>query len=83
MNKAMVIKKGTIKRIHVNQATLRANRKTGRKDPVFTVQLSNGPIKARKVEIDGPSDLVDRTEKPLKCGARIWIETKSQVVIWL
>lgn len=73
------IRKGLIKRIHVSQVNLRANRKDGGDRPVFTIQTSRGPVKARDVVIFGPSKLVSRPRKPLKCGARIWIETTEAV----
>lgn len=75
------IRKGLVKRIHVSQVNLRANRKDGKKRPCFTIQTSKGPIKARRVEILGGSSLV-QGEKPLSCGARIWIETWATVVYW-
>lgn len=72
------IKRNTVKRIHVVQANLRANRKDNGVRPVFTIQTSSGPVHAHRVEIAGPSVLVN-SEKPLKCGARIWIETRAEV----
>jgi hypothetical protein len=75
----MILHKGTIKRIHVNQHHLRANRKDGGKRPVITVQTSKGPVYADHVDIKGESSLVFRPEKPLSCGARIWIETRAEV----
>ena len=73
------VKKGLIKRIHINKQVIAANLKHGRDDPAITVQLSSGPLRARHVEIKGPSHLVTGA-KPLSCGARIWIETKAEIV---
>ncbi len=76
----MMIRKGLIKRIHVSQVNLRANRKNGNDAlPVFTIQTSKGPRYASHVDIDGPSKLVNSPNKPLSCGARIWIETHAEV----
>lgn len=75
----MIIRRGLIKRIHVSQVNLRANRKDAGDRPVFTVQLSSGPLHGSKVEIRGSSQLVCRPERPLSCGARIWIETRAEV----
>lgn len=72
------IRRGLVKRIHVSQVNMRANRKDGGSRPVFTIQTSKGPLYARHVEIVGASALVN-PEKPLKCGARIWIETRAEV----
>lgn len=75
----MTLPKNTIKRIHVNQHHLRANRKDGGNRPVLTIQTSKGPVYADHVDIKGASSLVFRPEKPLSCGARIWIETHARV----
>ena len=34
-----------------------------------------------EVEIHGPSRVIYSPDKPLSCGARVWIETKSEVDI--
>lgn len=65
----------------VNRNVLAANKKHGRDDPPLTVRTYKGSQLARRVRIDGPSDLVYSPEKPLHCGARVWIETQSQVEI--
>lgn len=72
------IRAGLVKRIHVSQVNLRANRKDGGRRPVFTIQTSRGPVYAASVEIHGPSNLVN-PEKPLKCGARVWVSTTAEV----
>ena len=68
-----------IKRIHVNQKNLRSNSKDDGNRPLITIQTSDGPLYADHVDILGPSALVARPDKPLSCGARIWIETRSLV----
>jgi hypothetical protein len=75
----MKIPSGTIKRIHVSQVNLRENRKDSGSRPLFTIQTSSGPIYASHVDVKGPSQLMGPPNKPLKCGARIWIETKAEV----
>lgn len=75
----MKIKEGNIKRIHVNQHVIKANRKKGENNPALTVKTSNSNVKAHEVEINGPSKVVYSPEKPLSCGARVWIETKAEV----
>ena len=72
------IRPGLIKRIHINKHVIRANLKNGTDDPAITVQLSSGPLRARNVDIKGPSRLVTG-KKPLSCGARIWLETRAEV----
>lgn len=73
------IESGTVKRIHVSQVNLRANRKDGGSRPLFTIQTSKGPLYASHVDIKGKSELIGSPDKPLKCGARIWIETRARV----
>lgn len=73
------LRAGLLKRIHVNQHAIRRNRKLGTQDPPITIKTSRQNIKAVDVEIDGPSRLVYSPEKPLSCGARLWIETRAEV----
>lgn len=74
------IRKGLIKRIHVDQHVIRANKRDGTSNPPITVQTSKGPIKASRVVVEGPSMFVYKPDEPLSCGARLWIETTAQVV---
>lgn len=67
--------------IHVNQRKIRSNVKTGAKDPVLTVKTYNSNIYAHEVMINGPSKVVYSPDKPLSCGARVWIETEYSVEI--
>ena len=67
------------KRIHINQHVIRANAKNGTNDPVITVKTYKENITAHRVEIEGPSSVVYSPDKPLNCGARVWIETDSRV----
>lgn len=71
----------TIKRIHVNKHVIAANAKHGRNDPAITVQTSKGSIPCRRVAWDGPSVMVHDAERPLKCGAKVWIETLAPLTI--
>ena len=67
------------KRIHINQHVIRANKKNGTTDPVITVKTSKRNVYADRVEIRGPSNVVYSPNKPLSCGARVWIETEAPV----
>jgi hypothetical protein len=77
-----------IKRIHVNQHVIKANRSTGAKDPVLTVKTYKNNYKVNRVEIMGSSVLACKPDSPLSCGAVLWIETDAPVrlddsaVIW-
>ena len=59
--------------------TIRFNKKHGTNDPVLTVKTSHSNRYAHQIEIMGPSKVIYRPEKPLSCGARVWIETDSEV----
>jgi len=69
------------KRIHINQHVIRANKKNGTNDPCITVKTSQQNVYAERVEIDGPSSVVYSPDKPLSCGARVWIETDAPVTL--
>ena len=67
------------KRIHINQHVIRANKKNGTNDPCITVKTSRQNIYANSVEIHGASTVIYSPDKPLSCGARVWIETDAPV----
>lgn len=67
--------------IHVNQHVIKANRKNGVENPVLTVKTYKENRYAHEVEVVGPSKVVYSPEKPLSCGAHVWIETQSEVII--
>lgn len=67
--------------IHVNQHVIRANNKSGERDPVLTVKTYKSNTYAHRVTINGPAEVVYSPDKPLSCGARVWIETEAEVTI--
>ena len=69
------------KRIHVNQHKIRSNKKHNLNEPVITVKTSKSNDYGHEVEILGPSKVIYSPEKPLSCGARVWIETEGEVKI--
>ena len=68
-----------LKRIHVNMHIIRRNHKTGEREPVLTVKTSKSNDYAHEVVINGPSKVVYSPDKPLSCGAKVWIETTAEV----
>jgi len=66
-------------KIHVNQHKIKSNNKTGAREPVITIKTWNSNDYASEVYVDGPCKILYRPEKPLQCGAKVWIETKSKV----
>jgi hypothetical protein len=67
--------------IHVNQHVIKSNRKTGAQDPVLTVKTYKSNTYAHEVSIDGPAKIVYSPDKPLSCGAHVWIETQAEVTV--
>ena len=65
--------------VHVNQHVVKKNTKTGSREPVLTVKTYKSNDYAHEVEIEGPSTIIYRPDKPLSCGARVWIETEGKV----
>lgn len=73
----------TFKIVHVNVNNVQRNtkKKIGERLPVCRVQLPNSTVYGWTVDIDGPSKMVYSPDKPLKCGAKLWIVTNSPVII--
>ena len=72
--------KPKLKRIHINQHHIRANNK-GDNKPVITVKCGKQNVYGNSVIINGES-MVVYPDKPLSCGARVWIETHAEVDIY-
>ena len=65
--------------IHVNKNVIAKNRDEGTNFPVLTVKRGGETTYAHEVNILGPSKIVHSPHKPLSCGARVWIETTSEI----
>jgi hypothetical protein len=68
--------------VHVNQHIIRRNKKTGSRDPVITVKTSDSNSYTHEVIIRDNSGqevarVVYRPDKPLSCGATVWVEVSS------
>ena len=72
-----------MKRIHVNQHVIRRNmkRQDGLYEPPITVKEGKANTYCYAVEVLGDSKVVYSPNKPLSCGAKVWIETDSPVVL--
>lgn len=66
--------------VHVNQHIIKMNRKSGETEPVLTCKTYKSNTYAHEVEIAGPSKIIYSPDKPLSCGAHVWIETESEVI---
>jgi len=67
--------------IHINKNIIQQNNKRGTKLPVCRVELDGKTWYGSKVDILGPSEMIYSPDKPRPSGARLWIETNSEVVI--
>ena len=65
--------------IHVNQHVIKSNKKNNENNPVLTIKTYKSNTYANCVHIDGPSVVKYSPEKPLSCGAHVWIETQAKV----
>lgn len=77
---------GAVKKtiIHVNQHVIKSNRKNGSTDPVLTVKTYNSNDYAHEAVIydeagNETARVVYRPDRPLSCGAHVWIETRNRV----
>jgi len=68
-----------IARIHVNQHVIKANAKYGENNPVFTIKQGGKNTYAFNVKVKGEMELVYSPDKPLSCGAKVWIETRGDI----
>ena len=60
---------------------IRYNKKHNAKRPVITVKMSKENVYGHRVKILGGSDVIYSPDKPLSCGARVWIETHSPIIV--
>lgn len=70
-----------IARIHVNQHRIRSNKKHGLTEPVISIKRGGRTITCNRVEVAGPCTVVYSPDKPLPCGARVWIETTAPLIV--
>ena len=76
--------KNKLKRIHVNQHVIRRNIKNkdeSAHEPCIGVEVA-GEHKEyyHRIKIDGPCEIITSINKPLRCGARVWIETEAEII---
>jgi hypothetical protein len=65
--------------IHINQHVIRKNNKTGEREPVITCKTYKDNTYCHEVTINGPCKVIYSPDKPLSCGAKVWIETTEEV----
>jgi len=72
--------------IHINQHRIRSNSKKGEMDAVITCKTYKSNSYGHEVLIFDDSGkvaakVVYSPDKPLSCGAKVWIETDNQIEI--
>lgn len=75
-----VLPAGCIKRIHVHQHRLAEARKGGANSP-WVIQYKGKPYYCTNWSASGELSGVNRMENPLSCGARLFLETTSEVTL--
>ena len=68
------------KYIHINQHKIKSNHKHNKREPVITVKTYNSNTYGHQVHILGECKVVYSPDKPLSCGAKVWIETEAEVI---
>ena len=70
--------------IHINQHIIKSNSKNGEYNPVITCKTYKSNDYAHEAIVYGQDGLeacriIYRPNKPLSCGAKVWIETTNKV----
>ena len=72
--------------IHINQHIIKSNSKNNTNDPVITCKTYKSNEYANSLEIKDKNNVtiakvIYSPDKPLSCGAKVWIETEATVVL--
>ena len=69
--------------IHVNQHIIRSNKKNNEENPVITIKKGSKNTYCKEVLVKGPSKVIysGNDTTILSCGARVVIETESEVEV--
>ncbi len=70
-----------ITRIHVNGQAIGRNKEGTVPEPVISVKSSQGNTSGYQVNINGPSWIIYRPQKPINGGAKVWVETYADVEV--
>ncbi len=70
--------------IHVNQHKIKSNKKHNQLEPVLTCKTYKTNDYAHEAVIYGQDGkeaarIIYSPDKPLSCGAKVWIETENEV----
>ena len=72
--------------IHINQHKIRSNHKSGKREPVITCKnYKSNEYAHEAIILDKEGVIVAKVvyspDKPLSCGARVWVETQHEVIL--
>ena len=67
--------------VHVNQHVIRANKKNGEHNPPLTCKTHKQNVYGYRVKFTGFAEVVYQPDKPLSCGATVWIETDAPIIV--
>ena len=65
--------------IHINQHIIKRNSKTGERNPVITCKTYKDNPYCHELIINEHTKVIYSPDKPLSCGAKVWIETFEDV----
>jgi hypothetical protein len=65
--------------IHINQHVIKRNAKLGYRDPPITCKTWKSNDYCSEIVINDHTKVLYRPDDPLKCGAKVWIETTEEV----
>ena len=74
--------------VHVNQHIIKRNSKKNEREPVLTCKTYKSNDYAHEALIYGQdgklaAKVIYSPDKPLSCGAKVWIETQNEVKLKL
>jgi len=69
--------------IHIKSNTIKSNKKRDKNDPPITIRKGRSKVigYVHSVKILGESTVKYCPNNPLPCGAKVWIETDSEIEI--
>ena len=67
--------------IHVNKNKIASNRNNNKNEPVIAIKQGSSTKYCHLAEIKGECKVVYQPDKPLSCGAVVWIEVVPDTVV--
>ena len=67
--------------INVNKQKIKQNLRRENLEPVISVKRYDSNTYGFSAQVNGPCEIIYRPEKPLDCGAVVWIETFASIEV--